>query len=77
MAQLDRLQRPRLSVDISLEQAESLRQYIPWGLRKLVFITLIDLLIAAFERGGPDVLMSVLQKELDLPGLLVKRNYNE
>jgi hypothetical protein len=64
--------RPRLSVDISLEQAQSLDRYIPWGLRRRVFLALIDLLIAAFERGGAEVLLSIIQKELDLPGLFLK-----
>jgi hypothetical protein len=41
-------------------------------MRKMVFSALIDLLIAAFERGGPEVLLSVMQKELDLPALFIK-----
>lgn len=64
--------RPRLSIDITQEQAAALSKYIPWGLRKMVFTALIDLLIAAFERGGPAVLLSVMEKELDLPALFIK-----
>lgn len=64
--------RPRLSIDITQEQVEALRKYIPWGMRKMVFCALIDMLIAAFERGGSAVLLSVMQKELDLPALFIK-----
>jgi hypothetical protein len=64
--------RPRLSIDITAEQSEALGKYIPWGLRKMVFSALIDLLISAFEKGGPEVLLSVMQKELDLPALFIK-----
>jgi hypothetical protein len=72
MTQADADSRPRLSIDLTEEQAQALRLYIPWGLRKMVFHALIDLLIAAFEKGGPEVLLSVMQKELDLPALFVK-----
>jgi hypothetical protein len=65
--------KPRLSVDITQEQADALTKYIPWGMRKMVFVALIDLLIAALERGGPAVLMSVMEKELDLPALFIKK----
>ena len=73
MTQADQDWRPRLSIDISPEQAASLSKYIPWGFRKMVFTALIDLLIKAFEKGGPEVLLSVMQKELDLPALFTKK----
>ena len=73
MTQADVDLRPRLSVDLTVEQAEALRRWIPWGMRKMVFAALVDLLIAAFERGGPEVLISVIHRELDLPGLFVRK----
>jgi hypothetical protein len=65
--------RTRLSLDVTDEQMAALDRYIPWGMKKRVFSALIDLLIKAFERGGAGVLVSVLEKELDLPGLFVRK----
>jgi hypothetical protein len=75
--QADQDWRPRLSIDITPEQAAALSKYIPWGFRKMLFNALIDLLIAAFERGGAEVLMSVIQRELDLPALFIKQKQEE
>lgn len=65
--------RPRLSVDITPEQARALDRWIPHGFRGRIFGVLIDMLIVAFERGGAGVLLSVLERELDLPGVLVRK----
>ena len=65
--------RPRLSIDLNPTQVAALQKYIPWGLKTKVFSALVDLLIAAFERGGAQVLVSVIEKELDLPSLFIKK----
>ena len=37
---------PRLSIVLTEEQAEGLRKYIPWGLRRTLFTRMIDDLLA-------------------------------
>lgn len=64
--------RPRLSIDLTPEQAQALRRYLPHGFQKRVYSVLTDLLIAALERDGLAVLKTVLERELDLAGLLIK-----
>lgn len=73
MAQADQDWRPRLSIDITQEQADALSACIPPRMRRMVFSALIDLLIEAFKRGGPGVLVSIMQKELDLPALFIPK----
>lgn len=65
--------KPRLSVDLTPEQHDALQRLIPWGLRKKVFHVLVDMLIKAMEQDGLKVLNTVLARELDLPGLMAKR----
>ena len=73
VTQADADWRPRLSVDLTPEQAQALRKYLPYGFQKRVYSVLTDLLIAALEREGLAVLSSVLAYELDLAGLLTKK----
>lgn len=65
--------RPRLSVDLTIEQAAALQRLLPHGFRKRVYSALTDMLIKAMEKEGLAVLNSVLAYELDLPALLAKR----
>lgn len=56
--------RPRLSEEITAEQADALRELIPWGMRKQIFSVLVDDLIRILRDGG-DQRMEVLGLILD------------
>ena len=73
MTQADTDWRPRLSVDLTPEQATALKKRLPHGFQKRVYAALTDLLIAALEKEGLAVLNSVLAYELDLAGLLARK----
>lgn len=53
--------RPRLSIDISPEQANKLRDLIPWGLKNQIFLILIDDLIGLLEEFGLTPIVFILE----------------
>jgi len=61
---------PRLTVEITDEQANALRLLLPYGLKKQVFGVIIDSLIEAMQNHGVRVLAMVLEKKIDLTMLL-------
>lgn len=50
--------KPRLSVEITVEQAQKLRDYIPHGLQGQVVRLIVDDLITMMERCGPAMVLS-------------------
>jgi len=50
---MERLNPPRLTVDLSEEQSNRLTRVLPWGNKKAVFHTLIDELILLLESVDP------------------------
>jgi len=44
--------RPRLSVDITEEQARKLNRYLDYGMRKMLFGVILDDLFSLFEKHG-------------------------
>ena len=64
--------RPRLSVDLTEEQARKLRQYIPWGLQKALFSAVIDDLISLMETGKGDMVVQAIVAGLIKPSELLK-----
>ena len=48
--------RPRLTVELTAEQYQKLQQYIPWGMRKVIYRRFTDDLIRNIEEHGQQVL---------------------
>ncbi len=58
--------RPRLSVEITTEQAESLRKLIPWGLKNQLFSIIIDDVVRLATSHGQHFIAAVLAKAVRL-----------
>ena len=68
--------RPRISVDLSVEQAQRLREVIPWGSMSKTFNIIVDDLIEIMEIGGTDALAALQARRLKLAHYL-KTTENE
>jgi len=62
----DKFWRPRLTVEISEEQAEKLSNYIPWGIRKALFQAIVDDIIDNIEQHGEIFLAAILSRTVKL-----------
>lgn len=63
--------RPRLSVDLELEQHRKLQKYFPHGTQKIVFRLVVDDLIAMIEKyGAGPVLGCFIDREITLEEVL-------
>ena len=58
--------RPRLTVEITEEQARKLRDYVPWGIRKALFQALLDDILANIEQHGEVFLSAILARVIKL-----------
>jgi hypothetical protein len=58
--------RPRLSIELTHQQAEDLRRLIPWGLKNQLFSILIDDIIRLGRSHGQKFLAAVLAREIKL-----------
>ena len=58
--------RPRLSIEITNQQAKDLRSLIPWGLKNQMFCTIIDDVIRLAKAHGPNFLAGVLSRSIQL-----------
>jgi len=58
--------RPRLSIEISNQQAKDLRSLIPWGLKNQMFCVIIDDVIRLAREHGPNFLAGVLSRSIKL-----------
>lgn len=52
--------RPRLSVEISSEQFEELKDLIPWGLRRQLFETIVNDVIRLTKKHGQHFIAAIL-----------------
>ena len=68
--QAKRKYRPRISVDLREEQADRLRELIPWGYMSRVYSLVIDDLIEIMEAGGENALAALLARRLKLGAYL-------
>lgn len=62
--------RPRLSVELTMEQKDKLNNLIPWGMQKTIISTLIDQLLSALEEDQGAVLAAILSKTLTVKDLI-------
>ncbi len=56
--------RPRLSVEITPEQAKKLNNLIPWGQQRAVISALVDELVDILEKHGAVAIGAVLAKRI-------------
>ena len=52
--------RPRLSIELTHEQADALRDLIPWGLKNQLFSAIIDDVIRLARQHGSQFLAAIL-----------------
>ncbi len=58
--------RPRLSIEISSDQANALRDLIPWGLKNQLFSIIIDDVIRLAHKHGAQFLAAILSQSVRL-----------
>lgn len=58
--------RPRLSIDLTPQQANALRDLIPWGLKGQLFSIIIDDIIRLARTHGQQFLAAVLARGIRL-----------
>jgi hypothetical protein len=63
---MDKDYRPRLSVEITAEQARQLRDLIPWGSRKQLFSIIVEDVIRLLRTHGTTYIAAVLARQLKL-----------
>ena len=63
---MNRDYRPRLSVEITDEQARQLRDLIPWGSRKQLFSIIVEDVIRLLRAHGTTYIAAVLARQLKL-----------
>lgn len=61
MPTTDREYRPRLSIEISQEQADKLYKHIAWGEKRRIFAIIVEDLITAFDKFGADKIMGAIK----------------
>jgi len=58
--------RPRLSIEISQEQADDLRELIDWGLKNKLFSLIVDDVIENVRKHGPIFIAAILSRRIKL-----------
>jgi len=70
--------RPRLSIDLTEEQRRGLDRIFPYqGLQKAIFSIIIDDLINAVNRHGPNVLSGLITRSIKLQNITELQNGDE
>jgi len=64
MTTTDRPYRPRLSIEITEEQAKDLQTIFPWGLKNAFFQALVDDVIEIGKKHGHTFLAAVIARRL-------------
>ena len=62
--------RPRLSIEITEEQAAKLYRLVPWGVKRELFNVIIEDVIEILENHGENAIAAILVRKLraqDLP----------
>lgn len=62
--------RPRLSIEITQQQADDLRTHIHWGLRKQLFSVIIDDVIRMAKLHGPLFISAILARDIQMESYL-------
>jgi len=59
-------ERPRLSIEISQQQATALRQMFPWGTKNAAFNIIINDLIRMYEKFGNKFIGALIAESITL-----------
>lgn len=63
--------KPRLSIDITLEQRQKLSNHLEYGMQRAIFSFIINELIAMFEvHGSAKVIGALITRSIELKELL-------
>jgi len=66
MTPLEKPYRPRLSIEISEQQASDLRDSIEWGLKNKLFSLLVDDVIENVRKHGPIFIAAILSRRIKI-----------
>jgi len=61
--------RPRLSIEITEEQAAKLYRLVPWGVKRELFNVIIEDVIEILETHGEIVIAAILARKLRVQNL--------
>ena len=67
----DGINKPRLSIDLTLEQRQKLTEHLEWGMQRTIFSFIVDELIAYFDRyGAHKVIGALVSRSVELKDVL-------
>jgi hypothetical protein len=61
---------PRLSVNLTEEQANALREVIPWGLKSALFQVIVDDIIELAKKHGQVFIAALLDRKIRLSRII-------
>jgi len=62
----DKPYRPRLSIELTEQQAEELRNLVPWGLKNSLFQIIVDDMIELIKKHGQIFVAALLDRKIKL-----------
>ena len=64
MSELDQEYRPRLTISISEDQANDLRELVPWGLKNKLFQPIVQQIIEGLKKDPETFIAAMLMNKL-------------
>ena len=62
----DKPYRPRLSIELTEQQASDLRNLVPWGLKNSLFQIIVDDMIELIKKHGQIFVAALLDRKIKL-----------
>ena len=62
----DKPYRPRLSIELTEQQANELRNLVPWGLKNSLFQIIVDDMIELIKKHGQIFVAALLDRKIKL-----------
>ena len=62
----DKPYRPRLSIELTEQQANELRNLVPWGLKNALFQIIVDDVIELIKKHGQIFVAALLDRKIKL-----------
>ena len=62
----DKPYRPRLSIELTEQQADELRNLVPWGLKNSLFQIIVDDVIELIKKHGQIFVAALLDRKIKL-----------
>lgn len=63
---IDKPYRPRLSIELTEQQANELRNLVPWGLKNSLFQIIVDDVIELIKKHGQIFVAALLDRKIKL-----------